>query len=132
MDPDAILREQREVARRITSGRQDPGDGRRLAELSQILDSWLSRTGTPPSEWPDDRRSVPVTDVEWRAIVRAVPALRVSAARHTRMGAHEQAQHQACHATVLDGLHQHAIIQVHLDSFRVVDVETGPERRAER
>jgi hypothetical protein len=62
MDPDANLREQRQVAARILAAldaadpdtgewRPDPDDAHRLAELSEALDSWLRRGGAPPSEW---------------------------------------------------------------------------------
>jgi hypothetical protein len=62
MDPDANLREQREVTARLLAdldgrgaygGAQDQlADVGRLAELSQAMDGWLSRGGAYPSAWP--------------------------------------------------------------------------------
>ena len=65
MDPDANLREQREVTRRLLaafdaahpdSGEWHPDldDVYRLAELAEALDSWLSRAGAPPRDWQSD------------------------------------------------------------------------------
>lgn len=58
MDPDANLREQRELAADIIR-MADAGDdyepvankGTQLAELVQALDEWLRRGGRLPAEW---------------------------------------------------------------------------------
>jgi hypothetical protein len=63
MDPDANLREQREIVERMQTafdaadpdtGRwvPDPDDAHRLAELSAAMDTWLCRGGTLPADWP--------------------------------------------------------------------------------
>jgi len=53
MDPDANLKEQREISERILDGtKHDTGyDAVRLAELVQALDEWLSKGGFPPHAW---------------------------------------------------------------------------------
>lgn len=57
MDPDANLKEQLEIARRIqedwdTDERlPDPGDAQRLAELVIALDEWRRKGGFLPQRW---------------------------------------------------------------------------------
>jgi hypothetical protein len=53
MDPNANLKEQREIARRILLS--EPldldGDAARLAELVIALDGWITRGGFLPKDW---------------------------------------------------------------------------------
>lgn len=57
MDPNANMREQRELAESIAAGFDDDDnppdmdDARRLAELVLALDEWLSKGGFRPSRW---------------------------------------------------------------------------------
>ena len=51
MDPTANLREQLEIARRMTNSIDCPGDGDRLAELVAALDDWLTHGGFLPDQW---------------------------------------------------------------------------------
>lgn len=58
MDPDANLREQREIAKRIVAlaetGEDDQQlgeEGIRLAELVLALDEWLTNGGFLPTDW---------------------------------------------------------------------------------
>lgn len=56
MDPNANLKEQREiVARMLDDDAESPdgfaNDATRLAELVQALDEWLTNGGFLPSEW---------------------------------------------------------------------------------
>jgi len=54
MDPDANLREQRELTERMLdpdSQYVDSGDALRLAELVEALHEWLSKGGFMPQEW---------------------------------------------------------------------------------
>jgi hypothetical protein len=60
MDPDANLREQREIARRLLDKFMasdedatafDEGDVVRLAELVEALDRWISGGGFLPAAW---------------------------------------------------------------------------------
>ena len=59
MDPDANLKEQRELAAKIiatwdgaeTDDAIDPHDAVRLAELVEALDRWLTMGGALPTRW---------------------------------------------------------------------------------
>lgn len=55
MDPDANLVEQRELAAKLVEADEtSPGfaeDARRLAELVEALDEWISRGGFLPARW---------------------------------------------------------------------------------
>ena len=51
MDPNANLKEQRQIAGRFEKSLAEPGDGERLAELVDALDDWLSRGGFLPTAW---------------------------------------------------------------------------------
>ena len=58
MDPSANLREQREIIATLTSPACETyGDHfdkiRRLVELSQALDEWLSNGGAVPAAWQE-------------------------------------------------------------------------------
>jgi hypothetical protein len=59
MDPDANLKEQREIiARMLEEGSEsiDSGDAVRLAELVQALDEWLSKGSYLPEDWKSPHR----------------------------------------------------------------------------
>jgi hypothetical protein len=53
MDPNANLKEQREIAKRILSddGEDTGYDAVRLAELVEALDEWIMKGGFLPKEW---------------------------------------------------------------------------------
>lgn len=58
MDPDATLREMRELSSKMQKEYQDEDsngidqeNADRLAELFQALDEWISRGGTKPYAW---------------------------------------------------------------------------------
>lgn len=55
MDPDANLKEQREIIARMQQARNEPrvnaADAERLAELAQALDEWIVRGGSLPAAW---------------------------------------------------------------------------------
>lgn len=51
MDPNANLREQRELARLILSGNPSARYADRLAELVVALDSWIRAGGFMPADW---------------------------------------------------------------------------------
>jgi hypothetical protein len=53
MDPNATLREMREIAERITFGPNDSRDEEtiRLAELVVAIDLWIRGKGALPSAW---------------------------------------------------------------------------------
>jgi hypothetical protein len=51
MDPDATLKEARELAQDILDGGADTAEAERLAELFQALDEWLSGSGYLPEDW---------------------------------------------------------------------------------
>lgn len=57
MDPDANLKEQRELCEwfmtthTLVSVNEISGRAHRLAELAQALDTWLSSGGFPPEDW---------------------------------------------------------------------------------
>ena len=52
MDPNANLREQRELAKRLLDhDREDDDDVWRLCELIEALDEWLSKGGYLPQDW---------------------------------------------------------------------------------
>ena len=51
MDPDANLREQLEICRRIHDGEELEGDAERLADLVVALDEWLNNLGALPRRW---------------------------------------------------------------------------------
>ena len=54
MDPNANLKEQREIVARMIdedSESVDTGDAVRLAELVEALDSWISAGGFLPTSW---------------------------------------------------------------------------------
>lgn len=56
MDPNANLREQREIAARLNgsdtrSADEIIADAQRLAELVEALDEWLCKRGFLPSAW---------------------------------------------------------------------------------
>ena len=58
MDPDATLREMRELARRLQDPDYDPAnvfdaaaDGQRLAELFDALDGWMCKGSALPVQW---------------------------------------------------------------------------------
>lgn len=59
MDPDANLREQRELAARLLATPADAwtddrlADALRLAELVEGLDGWLTASGALPDDWRD-------------------------------------------------------------------------------
>lgn len=58
MDPNANLREQRAIVARINSSALNEGDAfdvRRLAELAEALDEWLSEGGFLPDAWKAGR-----------------------------------------------------------------------------
>lgn len=55
MDPDANLREQLEISKRITMGREEEGDSDRLAELVQSLNRWITDGGFLPKAWQQER-----------------------------------------------------------------------------
>lgn len=50
MDPNANLKEQRELAKKILE-ENNREDVDRLAELVLALDEWLSKGGFPPTDW---------------------------------------------------------------------------------
>lgn len=52
MDPDAAIREIRDIAKDFIWS--DEGDGYRLAELIDSLDSWISNGGYLPLDWESD------------------------------------------------------------------------------
>jgi len=62
MDPNANLKEQREIAAKIIAdddrgpigalkSKIDPDDAARLAELVQAMDEWLCKGGFKPKGW---------------------------------------------------------------------------------
>lgn len=54
MDPDANLKEQREIAKAMLDPESeyvDSGDALRLAELQTALDEWLMSGGFLPRDW---------------------------------------------------------------------------------
>jgi hypothetical protein len=54
MDPNANLREQKEITERMLhpdSEHVDSGDAIRLAELVEALDEWIRKGGFLPSAW---------------------------------------------------------------------------------
>lgn len=51
MDPNANLAEQRRIIARINEGAPFVEDERRLAELAEALDEWLSNGGFLPEAW---------------------------------------------------------------------------------
>ena len=51
MDPNANLEEQRRIVKRNLDGKPEPGDANRLAELVDVLDTWLSGGGFLPRVW---------------------------------------------------------------------------------
>jgi hypothetical protein len=51
MDPDANLKEQREIVRRMLDGTPRRSDGLRLAELVEALDCWIVTGGFLPKAW---------------------------------------------------------------------------------
>jgi hypothetical protein len=53
MDPNANLKEMREIAKTILSGEEyDTGyDAVRLAELVEALDEWITKGGFLPEAW---------------------------------------------------------------------------------
>lgn len=56
MDPNANLKEQREIANRLLDDESESPDGfandaTRLAELVVALDEWLSKGGFQPQAW---------------------------------------------------------------------------------
>lgn len=68
MDPDANLREQRRLTRRLLTAfdaadsdtgewRPDPDDIYRLAALADAMDTWLTRGGASPGAWRGGFRS---------------------------------------------------------------------------
>jgi hypothetical protein len=60
MDPNANLKEQREVVARLIDDNyerasQKAADAYRLAELVNALDGWLEQGGSLPSDWQKGR-----------------------------------------------------------------------------
>jgi hypothetical protein len=55
MDPDANLKEQRELAKCILARFGDSADAERLAELVEALDGWIRLGGGVPHAWKRDR-----------------------------------------------------------------------------
>lgn len=60
MDPNANLKEQRRIVKRLQDDTLNADDrlhyAERLADLVEALDNWLSNGGFPPTDW--GRRSV--------------------------------------------------------------------------
>jgi len=53
MDPDANLKEQRELVKKINTTGDITDAGYRLAELVQALDEWIMGGSPLPQEWYD-------------------------------------------------------------------------------
>lgn len=51
MDPNANLKEQIEISKRILEGEERDGDAERLAELVESLDGWIAKGGFLPARW---------------------------------------------------------------------------------
>lgn len=58
MDPNATLAEIRLIIARICEGAPFVEDERRLAELVEALDGWISRGGFLPAEWSASPRRI--------------------------------------------------------------------------
>jgi hypothetical protein len=58
MDPNAALKELRQLAGRFEKGEDEPGDGARMGELFDALDDWLSRGGFLPQGWSNGGKRV--------------------------------------------------------------------------
>lgn len=56
MDPNANLREQREIFDRLNAGTDEPDDLERLGELALAMDEWLSGGGFLPRAWAAKRK----------------------------------------------------------------------------
>jgi hypothetical protein len=114
MDPDANLREQRELVGRITSGHPRSGDAERLAALVEDLDDHLRCSRPFPLDWAATGHAL-ITDAERRAVLAASETFHGMAVDMRRAGCEQLAADNADRARALKDLVGRAIVAGVLD-----------------